>query len=61
MSHIQSYSSRNSPFPAYTKKSFNFDINGDGDLVVVGLPYMYVAATGESIDPEKGGLKEDVA
>ena len=56
MSHIQSYSSRNSPFPAYTKKSFNFDINGDGDLVVVGLPYMHVAATGESIDPEKGGF-----
>ena len=56
MSYIQSYASKNSPFPAYTKKSFNFDINDNGDLVVVGLPYMYVAWEGETNNSENGGF-----
>lgn len=56
MSHIQSYASKNSPFPAYTKKSFNFDINDNGDLVVVGLPYMYVSAKNETNNSENGGF-----
>tara|TARA_Y100001973_G_C5204562_1_gene340505 strand:- start:1797 stop:3854 length:2058 start_codon:yes stop_codon:yes gene_type:complete len=30
--------------PLFTKQSFNFDINDDGDLLVVGLPYADIAS-----------------
>lgn len=44
------------PSPFYTRKSWNFDINDDGSLIAVGLPFLSMFGEGETERATNGGL-----